>query len=459
MNYKNFNIDPDKSTLESDDESREHLKKIISGIGNLDEKNKFTLDEMLKYTNIFLNKDEIPSMPSSMEYFFMDSIKSTNNKNILSGIFAILSFLTRDSDICKRFDEIYLYDYLIQNMLFSNTFSREYSMDLSLSIYNLIDFRLSQNRNADFIQNFFNKYPISSFMKSRIDIIDQFNFLICFSKYSLTKEIASEIVNQLLSKTFIKELAGQSAWIMYYITKNDINNIDLFFFHPKNESNELNNIFYKISKCLDEEMMEELFYMGYLKFCINTFHHLDKFNIVFQTIISYGIPSKIMKQFEAFSPSSECKTLFIKFLNIMLKYETKFLNDDLILKVLNLSLDSKISAINQSMIFLMKVVPVSSIELITKIIRSEFFINCIYLIGSNVDIIVLSRIIFLIYEKIEPIPELIKEYIAIHAEHNSVEAFYAAINQFSDETEQNLKNLTFYWDKLGNDISLIEKDP
>ena len=378
--------------------------------------------------------------------------------SILSHLFKIINFLTNDEDICQRFITINFHALLIKEILFKNNFTQSQSRDLAFSICHLIDFHLSQNKDVDFIQGFFGEFPIASFLNQNIDIIDQINFLVIFSKYSLNPEFAYEIISMILKITLIEEMAPQLSWFMLYIMQSNINNIDLLFNHPLIQKNEGNNLFYKVSSFLESDIVDESFYIPYLKFCIRSLRQLECINQYYQIIVQYHVHSKILDNFDLSYASCEFLELYIRFLNLIFKYDENFFSEDLILFIINLGIDSKFFVVNQIMIFLSKVIPISSVEFVATIFRSEFFFDCLDSINSGIDIIVLSKLIFLIYEKIEAIPDLFDEYVTINSDHETVEAFNIAVESITIKNSQKLEILYDYWGKMQNAISLLESD-
>ena len=125
----------------------------------------------------------------------------------------------------------------------------------------------------------------------------------------------------------------------------------------------------------------------------------------------------------------------------------------MILDVINLNKNSSLSVMKQVLIFSTKVIPLSSAELIRKIYQNDFFLKCLGLINSNFNIILVSKVIFLIYEKIEQIPEFLDEFLEIHYENNSIEDFNVALSQIPNQNDQNIRFMIDYWSKLENAIS------
>lgn len=288
-------------------------------------------------------------------------------------------------------------------------------------------------------------------MEARIDIIDKTNFLIYFSKYALVPEISLEIIFNMSKIPLTQQTVSQAAWIMYYITKSNIDSACFLFSHPKISSENL-NLFYSVSFYLGNKNVDESFYIPYLSFCIESLRHLHDQPTI-QKIISFNIPDKIRANFDLHSSNSACKELFIKYLTILLEFQKEILNDDMIMDVINLNKNSALSVMKQVLIFSTKVIPLSSTELIRKIYQSDFFLKCLGLLNSNFNIILVSKVIFLIYEKIEQIPEFLDEYLEIHYENNSIEDFNVALSQIPNQNDQNIRFMIDYWSKLENAIS------
>lgn len=444
------NIDQQFIVFNADKTVQDYFREYLLALRQFDLEPQLLLMLMRITTFIKNEKSLTPILPNSMENFLLRLFKSSQETKILTLLCKLLNFLTKDDSICKRFTDINFHEYLIDKLL-KNEFSPEYSIDLSFTIIHLSDSLFSQNNNIQFICNFFSTYTISSFMEARIDIIDKTNFLIYFSKYALVPEISLEIIFNMSKIPLTQQTVSQAAWIMYYITKSNIDSACFLFSHPKISSENL-NLFYSVSFYLGNKNVDESFYIPYLSFCIESLRHLHDQPTI-QKIISFNIPDKIRANFDLHSSNSACKELFIKYLTILLEFQKEILNDDMILDVINLNKNSSLSVMKQVLIFSTKVIPLSSAELIRKIYQNDFFLKCLGLINSNFNIILVSKVIFLIYEKIEQIPEFLDEFLEIHYENNSIEDFNVALSQIPNQNDQNIRFMIDYWSKLENAIS------
>lgn len=168
------------------------------------------------------------TLPQSTEIYFLQVIQDSQFRDY-TNYFGAMKILTTNKSNCFRFISIGL-DIALFNLLSQQKFDEFDEKLLSFCCLHMIDFKLQSQYNQ-------NVFPFSFFMQwfdqTSISVQNKFNFFVIYSKYCYNDEESHQMSQYLdsFTKYFCDpKICRKLAWIMYYISRNNIENMR-FFIH------------------------------------------------------------------------------------------------------------------------------------------------------------------------------------------------------------------------------------
>lgn len=370
-------------------------------------------------------------LPKSTEIVFSQIVKE-ENFIYYHDYFNIIEILTLNKANCHRFIDIGLENVLCsllsQQSLKDPIFDEADEDSLSFCCLHLLDFVLDQSQEVQ------SNFPMLSFFihKTNISIQNKLNFIVTYSKHCTTNEEAQQISQAL--KYFTKYLVNDKvcqkfAWIMYYISKNNIENVDLFIRFLKKirfSEYETNQLFLKPYLSLCQMLLRNLLTPSQDQIRIQVINYLfenqnDLFEIAY-SINNHELVSSaynLLKLIFKAKIQNEVENA-AKFINLLV--ESKYYEDLIILCE-----DNETDIVESKIKFLSIIVPfISNIEKLCLIIN--LIPDIVDLIDSGTDYRPFVDMILVLIEKLKPYPNHFDNLKALIADNQVTEHIQSVIS-------------------------------
>lgn len=196
---------------------------FIDLLNEIDQGNLSALQELSKMLSYYRGHfifDFI--LPDFTEDLFLTILKDIQFNNY-HDYFNIIEILTKNKSNCCRFISNGL-DEVLFNLLSHQEFDQTIEDSLSFCCLHIIDFKLQFKDN-------YTHTPLSFFIQSNISVYNKLNFLVTYSKYCTQQEEAHKIHQNLVTfSSYLTDpkVCQKIAWIICYISKNNIENTVLF---------------------------------------------------------------------------------------------------------------------------------------------------------------------------------------------------------------------------------------